>query len=428
MNIYKVTFISSIETAVKLLASVIVLKLLAFYTGPEGVAKFGQFQNFLTIITVFVSGGFATSLVRFISENSNATDELSINKLSNIDYVRGAFNFGFLASILICIVLIFSAHNLSLYIFDTDEFKTIFYLLAPSLFFIVVYQVSIAYLNGLRKIKEMIIIKLFSSLSLLFVGTVLVYLYGLYGSLVGLMCMQFASGVFAVKVLWSLRSFSRESFRLDFNKIVQFNLSSYWIMSLMSLISSALVLMLIRKYIVVEDGWFSAGLWEAMWRISELSMLLVTTALTVYYVPMLSKAHTKFEQISLLIKVITLGLVIACIISVAIYVLREFIISALFSKDFLGVAKIIKLQLIGGVLRIVGWVIGFHMLIKARPVVFIMTELIFGLTFYLLSILLFDSYGTLGLAYAFLANNILFLFVGGGYLTMYFKKGWLANG
>lgn len=427
MNIYKVSFISSIETAIKLLAGFVILKLLAFYTGPEGVAKFGQFQNFLTIIIVFISGGFVTGLVRFISENSNAKKQASLNKESNTDYIRGAFSFGFLASSLISIVLILAAHNLSLYIFGTNEFTTIFYILAPALFFIVIYQVSVAYLNGARKIKEMILIKLISSLSLLFVGAVLIYLYGLYGSLVGLIYMQFVAAVFAVKVLWSLPSFSWEWFKLDLNKKVQFDLSSYWLMSLMSLISSALVLMLIRKHIAIEDSWASAGLWEAMWKISELSMLLVTTALTVYYVPMLSKAQTNLEQTSLLVKVITLGLAIACTISGVIYVLREFVISTLFSKDFLDIAGVIKLQLVGGILRIVGWVIGFHMLIKARPTVFIMTELIFGMTLYLLSISLFDTYGILGLTYAFLANNLMFLFAGTVYLIMYFKKGMLSN-
>ena len=97
MNIYKVSFISSIETVVKLVAGFVILKLLAFYAGPEGVAKFGQFQNFLTIIIVFIAGSFVTGLVRFISENSNAKKQVSLNKLSNTDYIRGAFSFGFLA-------------------------------------------------------------------------------------------------------------------------------------------------------------------------------------------------------------------------------------------------------------------------------------------------------------------------------------------
>lgn len=428
MNIYKVSFISSIETGIKLVAGFVVLKLLAFHAGPEGVGKFGQFQNFLTIITVLISGGFVTGLVRFVSENSSGESLIVPIKLDAIDYIRGAFTFGFLASSLIFIVLVSAAHNLSLYIFDTDEFAAIFYILAPSLFFIVIYQVSIAYLNGARKIKEMIIVKLISSLSLLFIGAVLIYLYGLYGSLVGLMCMQVIAGVFAIKVLWSLPSFSWGWFKINFNKKIQLDLSSYWLMSLMSLISSALVLMLIRKHIVIEHDWASAGLWEAMWKISEMSMLLVTTALAVYYVPMLSKARTHLEQISLLVKVITLGLVVASIISMGIYILREFVISILFSKDFLDIADVIKFQLVGGILRIVGWVIGFHMLIKARPTVFIMSELIFGLTFYLLSISFFDAYGILGLAYAFLANNLLFLLAGSIYLTMYFKKGMFANG
>lgn len=428
MNIYKVSFISSIETTIKLVTGFIVLKLLAFYSGPEGVGKFGQFQSFLTIITVLISGGFVTGLVRFVSESSNIQQATCQRELSNIDYIRGAFSFGFFVSNISVLVLLLAAYDLSIYIFGTNEYVAIFYLLAPSLFFIVIYQVAISYLNGVRKIKEMVTIKLVSSLVLLFIGALLIYLYGLYGSLIGLLAMQLLAGLFAIKVLRSLPSFSWHWFKPSFNRKVQLNLSSYWLMSLMSLISSALVIMLIRKHIVAEDSWASAGIWDAMWKISELSMLLVTTALTVYYVPMLSKATSHKEQLSLLIKVIALGLVVATSISIMIYILREFVVSTLFSMAFIEVAELIKFQLVASVTRIVGWVIGFHMLIKARPAVFLISELIFGLTFYFLSISLFDIYGMLGLTYAFLANNILFLLVGAIYLTMYFKKGMFANG
>lgn len=428
MNIYKVSIISGIETVIKLVAGFLVLKMLAFNAGPEGVGKFGQFQNFLSIIVVLVSGGFVTGLVRFVSEEANRDELAGVEHVPSTDYIKGAFTFGFFASTLICVFLILAAENLSLYIFDSNGFEVIFYLLAPGLFLIVIYQVSIAYLNGVRLIRAMVYIKLVASFSLLIIGVGLIYFYGLYGGLVGLMCMQMVGGAFAIKVFLSLPSFSWEWLKPCFNKKIQSDLSSYWLMSLMSLISTALVMMLIRKHVVLEGSWVIAGLWEATSKLSELSLLVVTTALTVYYVPMLSKSSAGVEQISLLLKVTLLALVAAVIISGVVYFFREFFIVTLFSEQFLSISEVVKFQLVGGLFKIVGWVIGFHMLIKSKPAVFIMAELVFGLILYVLSIFLFDLYGLLGLTYAFLANNVLFCLFGATYLSFYFKEGSFVNG
>lgn len=428
MNIMKVSFASSFETAIKLISGFLVLKFLAITAGPAGVGKFGQFQNFLTIVTVLVSGSFVTGLVRFISESSDKVSTKSAPNEEHIRYMSGAITFGVLVSLILTITLYLLADTLSIYVFNTDEFETVFYLVGPSLFFIVAYQVSVAYLNGIREIKALILVKLVASLSLLIVGSALIYCYGLYGSLVGLILMQTLAGIFSIKVLLALPSFSWQWFKLGLNKRVQLNLSPYWLMSLTSLISSAVVMVLIRKHIAIENSWVTAGLWDALWKISELSMLLVTTALTVYYVPMLSRADTVKQQITLLLNVSILGVFMASLISLVLYLMRELVVTLLFSDSFISISEIMGFQLIGAVLRIVGWVIGFHMIIKSKPRYFIFAEIVFGGTFYVLSLLFFNEYGVVGLTYAFVINNLMFLFVGGVYLLTYFKRFEVVNG
>ena len=420
MNILKVSFFSTIETALKLVAGLVVLKLLAFNAGPEAVAKFGQFQNFLSIITVLISGSLITGLVKFVSEKS--TEKTYLKTLERMAYLNAGLSFGFFCSILISLVLILSADKLSLYIFSTTDLKIIFYFLAISLIFIVIYQATISYLNGLGMIKEMVLVKVFSSFSLLLFGSSLIYFYGFIGSLIGLICIQVASGFFALIFLFNLNEFSWRLLKPSYNKNLQKKLAPYWVMNLVSLISSALVLILIRKHVAVSSGWGAAGIWEATWKISELSLLLITTALTVYYVPMLSRTNNVKAEVDRLSKVTFFALTTAIFISILIYMLREVFIVTLFSEKFLGVTAIIKFQLLGGLIRIVGWVIGFHMIIKSRPSVFIFTEVVFGCTFYFLSILLFNLYGLVGLTYAFMINNLFFLFFGFVYLTNYFYK------
>ena len=418
MDILKVSFISAIETIIKLFSGLVVLKVLAIYTGPEGVAKFGQFQNFLTIAIVIVSGGVVTGLVKYVSKE-NTTANKSFNC---IEYVRGALSFGFISTLILLMILFIYSDSIIFYIFGNSEYIFILYMMPIVLFFVVLYQVSVAYFNGVRKIRKMITIKIASSLSLLMVGPILIMQFGLYGGLIGLMSMQFVGGMVAIKLISAEMGSSWNWFRPKFDKKIQFDLGSYWVMSIFSLISTALVMILIRNYIVNEEGWEVAGLWEAVWKLSELSLLLVTTALSVYYVPKLSITNLYKDQLSLLSKVTMLAIILTISISLFIYILQDLIVVMIFSEDFLSVTEILKYQLIGGVGKIIGWVVGFHLLVKSSPYIYILVELTFGVIFYFLSVFLFDYYGLLGLTYAFLINSLLFLLFSVGYLKIYFYR------
>lgn len=418
MNILKVSFFSAVETAIKLIAGLVVIKMLAIYSGPEGVAKFGQFQNVLSILIVLVSGSFVTGLVKYVSEISSKSDD---GFLTVSDYFQGAFTFGVIATFLLSLLLVFNAEQISTYIFDSKEYKNLFLYLPLGLIFIVLYQIVIAFLNGLRLIKEMIIIKLVASAYLLLFGTVFVYFFGLYGGLLALLGMQVVGGMYSIWLIRRLSFFSWGLFGLKFVKRVQLDLSYYWLMGLVTLVSTPVVLFFVRTHIVTTESWATAGMWEAMWKISELSLMLVTTALTVYYVPMLSRSSTKIEQLVLIGRVMLLAIISASAVSSFIYIFRDFLIAVLFSSEFLEISNILVFQLLGGVFRVAGWVIAFHMLIKAKPMFFIFVELSFGLLFFMLSVSLFDLYGLEGLTYAFLINNIIYCFFALIYLVIFYK-------
>ena len=111
-------------------------------------------------------------------------------------------------------------------------------------------------------------------------------------------------------------------------------------MNIITLISGPLVLFYIRKYIVNLEGWEAAGLWESIWKLSDLSCLLITTALAAYFIPMLGRTKKKSEQIDLLKKVFLLALGVSVIISVLMFLLKDFLILTLFSYKFLKISGI----------------------------------------------------------------------------------------
>jgi PST family polysaccharide transporter len=415
MNLYKVSFISAVETIIKLIAGILMVKILANYDGPEGVAKLGHFQNLFTILSTIVIGGIATAVVK---NSSN----YSINNGFLIKYLTTAIFFGFFAAALLAIYLFFNASQLSQNIFESPKLLGIFYLLAVTLFFTVLYQSAISYLNGLRMIKEMVLLKITNSTFLIFASILLIPFYGLIGSLISLFCAQIISGLLGLYFLISHLDFSLLSKKLLGNKKIQLELFFYWLMNTVSLISSAIVLMLIRSRIVEAKGWLDAGLWEAVWRTCDLSLLLVTTSLTVYFLPTLSSTKDKKDELKLIFDVLVLAISIAILISLTVYLFRSFLIGLLFSNEFESIQEILTYQLLGAVLKVIAWVIGFHMLIKSRPIFYLFSEVFFGFSFLLLSTYSYDSYGIKGLTYAYALNNFFFVIVGFLYLKNYFKK------
>ena len=420
MNIFKVSFLSAIDTSIKLVAGFVIIKLLAFLYGPETVAKFGQFQNVFSILTVLVSGSFITGLVKYISEaHSEVVNIVARKKVAN--YIQGSITFSIIASTMLFVLLVIFSSNISHYVFSSQNFRSVFIFLAFGIFFIAMYQMIIAYLNGLRRIKEMVSLKIFSSIIMVAVGGISIYLYGLIGALFAIILAPTCAGFIGIWFMLKNSLISLSFFRLKFEKKIQSDLIIYWLLNIVTLISSPLILFYIRKYIVTLEGWETAGLWESMWKLSDLSCLLITTALAVYFTPMLGRAKRISEQIDLLKKVILLAVGATVIISLLMFLLKDFLILTLFSDKFLKIADGLKYQLIAGPFRMIAWIISLHMLIKAKPIVFISIELFFGLTLYIFSIVLFKHYGLSGLGYAFLLNNILSSIVTSIYLINYLR-------
>lgn len=411
MNIFKTSFLSAIETAIKLSSGFIVIKFIAVQTGPEGVAFFGQFQNLMAALIILVAGSFTTGLVRYSAQ------EKSGNSSAN-NYLGNALGLGLIASLLIGALIFIFAERLSLLTFKVPDYKPTFYLLAFSTLLIMLFQVLIAVFNGWGELYKLIVCKSLSSLMLLVSAIILVHLYGLVGGLVGLIAMQALSAFIGLSLLTRMKDFQWKWLKPQFNFAIYKEFFPYWLMSAVTLISTPLILMLIRVYVATSLSWEMAGIWEASWKLCELYLLVITTALTTYYVPKLSQAVNEEEEQGIVKEVLVLGVVASSFLALGIYVFRSWIVSLLFSPSFSQVADILVFQLLGSVIKIAAWVFAYHMLVKRRTVLFLSSELVFGTTFYLISRYFLDHCGLIGLSYAYSVNYGLYLV----FCSFYFYK------
>ncbi|WPN48574.1 hypothetical protein [Pseudomonas sp. P8_241] len=185
-------------------------------------------------------------------------------------------------------------------------------------------------------------------------------------------------------------------------------------MALTTALSVPMSHILIRNYLSVQFGLEAAGYWEALWRLSSAYLMVVTTTLGVYYLPRLSELKTYHEIRQEILQGYKIILPVAALCGLLIYMLRDLIIILLFTRDFAPMRELFAWQMIGDTLKIGSWILAYMMLGKAMFKAFIASEIVFSLTFYLLTVYLTGWFGFVGVSWAHAINY------GFYFIVMYF--------
>ena len=77
MNIVRASFYSAMATASRLVAGLVVIKLVAWFAGPEGVGKLGQFMSLMSLLAVLAGGGISAGIVKYVAEYRHDAQRLS---------------------------------------------------------------------------------------------------------------------------------------------------------------------------------------------------------------------------------------------------------------------------------------------------------------------------------------------------------------
>jgi len=185
-------------------------------------------------------------------------------------------------------------------------------------------------------------------------------------------------------------------------------LLGYGLMGLTSALTVPVSYLLVREHIATVLGLPAAGYWQGIWKLSEVYLMLVTTTLSVYYLPRIAEIKTAPELRAEILKVYRFILPLVVLGATVIYLLRDFIIETLFTAAFLPMRELFGWQMIGDVIKIGAWILGFVMLGRAMVRVFIFTEIAFSISFVAFSWLLVDAYGLRGVAMAYALNYTLY--------------------
>ena len=401
MTLIKTSVLTGISTVIKLVSAFVINKVIALYIGPSGLAIVGQLQSFTSIITTFSNGAISSGIVKYTAEYQDIEEKKKIFSSSIV--------ISLICSLIISIFLFGFSDYLSELILKDIQYSSVFIIFGATIFLFALNMVLISILNGQKEIKKYVLVNIAGSIFSLVFTSILIMQLNLMGALYAMVLNQsvmfFVTLAFVIKSSW----FKLEYFKQGLDKESLSKLSKYSLMAIVSALTVPVSHLIIREYIGENLGWDSAGYWQGIWYISTMYLMLVTTTLSVYYLPRLSEIQDNKELRKEIFGGYKIIMPIVILASLIIFLLKEYVILIAFSKDFMPMMELFAWQLMGDVIKIASWLLAYLMLAKAMTKVFIYTEVLFSALFVGLSLLFVDKFGLVGITYAYALNYLLYL-------------------
>lgn len=401
-DIVKVFSLTSVSTLVKMLTGFVSVKVVASIIGPAGVALVGQLNNFATIAMSLSSGGINNGITKYISEFKN--DEGKVRT-----YLSTALRITVICSLCVGVAMIVLNRLLSQLILQTEEYWYVFLIFGFTILLYALNLMLLSIVNGFKEFKKYVKINIANSVVGLCFTLVFVLTLGLPGALVSAVTYQ---SVMLFITMWMVRKSSWaawSNFKERLNRLASKQYFKYTLMTLTTAATLPISQLLLRSYVISEISPIEAGWWEAMNRLSNMYLMVITTSFTVYYMPRLSELSDKYELRREIFKAYKLIVPILIVGFALIYLFRHLIIRILFSPEFLPMENLFIWQLIGDFFKICSWLLAFIMVAKAMSKAYIATEIIFALLYIAFGFVFIRMNGVVGITQAYLLNFVMYM-------------------
>lgn len=399
-DLVKVFSLTSMATLIKMITSLVSYKIVAVLIGPSGVALIGQLQNIVQIVMQVSTGGIANGVVKYTSQYKG-DEKLSKNLLNT------SFSITLYLSVITGLVLIIFSRFFSTEYLHDIEYSFVIILLGLTISLYAFNTLFLSILNGYKEYTKFVSIRIVNSLVGLVFTLVLVYFMRTEGALLAIVSYQ---SVVLIYTLYSVRNtkwFNRNMLIGVISKPIVKKLLSFSLMAMVSAVLLPITQILIRNFITSHLSLEEAGIWEGMLKISRTYLMVITFSLSTYYLPKFSETIDDVKLGREIKRALKAILPFLLGFSVIIFVMRGFIVELLFSKTFLPMKTLFLWQLTGDFFKIASWILSVNLLAKAMTKTYIITEVLFAVFLYLITIFCVNLFGLTG---ATVSYAIVYLF------------------
>lgn len=393
-----VTAFTALLTVLRMAAGFAVAKMVALYTGPAGLAMLGNVQNLVGILNGLVTAPVGAGVVRYTAENLNA------GHAACAPWWQASLRWSaILLAVVVPSTFIFS-DALATWLFGSASNYWLIVLAGALLPVSVVGTFITSVINGQQRYRRYVYLGMASVVISSSVMIFLIYSSNLIGALVAATIQNALIGVvmlvgtvrqpwFKLYLLWGAVDRARLK-----------SIGGYVLMALTTALTGPVSLVLVRNLLVENAGWDAAGQWQAVWKISEAYLAVITLALGTYYLPKLSSL-TGVNAIRIEIKRTAMVVMpVIAVMGVLIYSLRDIIIALLFTAEFYSARDLFAVQLVGDFFKILAWLYAYPMISRGATRWFIASEVFFAISFVLFTLIMVRAIGITGVVYSYMVN------------------------
>ncbi|MGS0742069.1 O-antigen translocase [Glaciimonas sp. GG7] len=398
-----VTLFSGLLTLFKMGSGFIVAKVVATYTGPSGIAMLGQVQSLVSVLNGIVTAPAGNGIVRYTSEyKDSGLEGCAPWWRAGIKWIT------FLLAIVIPIVCIF-AKPISHRLFGELDYSWLVVLMALMLPLSAANSLVASIINGQHQYRRFICLGAVSVFVATIIMVVLVRAANLNGAMIAAALYTSISGM--VMLIGSIR---QPWFRLKYwwgktDKAQIKGIGAYVAMAITSALTVPVSLLLVRNILVSQTGWEQTGQWQAVWKISEVYLGVITMALSTYFLPKLASLDGPDAILKEIKTTIRIIMPIVSLLALLVYLFRDIVISLIFTDAFHPAREFFAIQLVGDVIKIMSWIYAYPMLARGATKWFMGTEILFSMTFVLFAYIFVQKYGVHGANVAYALNYLIYL-------------------
>ena len=400
-DIVKVFSFTAISTLVKMLTGLISVKVVASIIGPAGVALIGQLNNFSSIAMTLSSGGINSGITKYIAQYKEEQTMVQ-------HYLSTALRITVICSVCVGIFMLCFHRLLSNYIMLSPEYGYVFIIFGFTVLLYALNLMLISIINGFKEFKRYVRINIANSIVGLIFTLSFVLTLGLKGALISAVTYQSITLFVTIWMVRQLPWFNWNTFKEKISEAISIKYFRYTLMTLTTACTVPVSQMLLRGYVISEISPIEAGWWEGMNRISSMYLMVITTSFSVYYLPRLSELTDVKDLKREIIK--SYKIIVPMLLGgfALVYLLKSFIIRLLFTSEFLPMEGLFIWQLLGDFFKICSWLLAFLMVAKSMTKAFVITEIVFSLSFLGLGFFFMNWNGVIGISQGYFINYMVY--------------------
>lgn len=385
-QIFRTSAIMGSVSVVSIVISIIRVKVIAVLLGPAGIGLMGLYNNIMSVATTLAGCGMGSSGVRQIAASAGEQEVLGIAR-------RALWLSNLMLGLIGMSLLWLLRDSVSIWVFDDTAHAGQVGWLGLGVLLSLIAGSQAALLQGLRRIGDLARVNIISAFIGAVVGLLAIYLLREEG----IIWFVLSAPAISVLVAWYYaQRLPPPRSGYEWQAILQ-----QWLTMLklgIPLMAAALLTLVtqlaVRSIVVRELGLDASGYFQAAWAISMSYVVIVLGAMGTDYLPRLTEViHDHKRAGKLVNEQAEMALLISAPILLAMVTLAPLVINLLYTESFHPAVEILRWQVLGDILKVSGWPMGFIVVAQGRGGLFIITQLTWNLVYLGVIVLGINEYG-----------------------------------